>query len=82
MVARVEGLDRLADVSQDHLPVLRTMHDVGTKWVQTFLKENQSLTFRLGYHSVCVALLLVLNVKHLLVYSCMKQKGGIPAKKL
>ncbi|KAK1421712.1 hypothetical protein QVD17_24264 [Tagetes erecta] len=27
------------------------MHDVGAKWVQTFLKENQSLAFRLGYHS-------------------------------
>ncbi|KAM0061235.1 putative Macro domain, histidine triad, aprataxin, aprataxin, C2HE/C2H2/C2HC zinc finger [Helianthus debilis subsp. tardiflorus] len=51
VIARAEGLDRLADVSRKHLPILRTMHDVGVKWARTFLKENQSLVFRLGYHS-------------------------------
>ncbi|KAL8196717.1 hypothetical protein R6Q57_024560 [Mikania cordata] len=52
VVARAEGLDRLADVTQEHLPILRTMHDVGMKWAHSFLQENQSLVFRLGYHSV------------------------------
>ncbi|KAI3810954.1 hypothetical protein L1987_20643 [Smallanthus sonchifolius] len=51
VVARAEGLDWLANVSQEHLPILKTMHDVGVKWARTFLKENQSLVFRLGYHS-------------------------------
>ncbi|XP_076939932.1 transcription factor bHLH140-like [Bidens hawaiensis] len=51
VIARAEGLDRLADVNREHLPILRTMHTVGVKWAQTFLKENQSLVFRLGYHS-------------------------------
>lgn len=51
VVARAEGLDRLADVSQEHLPILRNMHAVGVKWAETFLKENELLVFRLGYHS-------------------------------
>ncbi|KAI3771334.1 hypothetical protein L6452_02496 [Arctium lappa] len=51
VISRAEGLDRLADVREEHLPVLRTMHDVGLKWAQTFLSENESLVFRLGYHS-------------------------------
>lgn len=55
VVARVKGLESLSDVGEEHLPILRTMHDVGLKWAQTFLKENESLVFRLGYHSVCGA---------------------------
>ncbi|XP_071722926.1 transcription factor bHLH140 [Rutidosis leptorrhynchoides] len=51
VLARMEGLDRLADVRQEHLPILKTMHAVGLKWAETFLKENDSLIFRLGYHS-------------------------------
>ncbi|XP_023760223.1 transcription factor bHLH140 [Lactuca sativa] len=51
VVARVKGLESLSDVGEEHLPILRTMHDVGLKWAQTFLKENESLVFRLGYHS-------------------------------
>nr|GME08854.1 transcription factor bHLH140 [Ipomoea batatas]GME19944.1 transcription factor bHLH140 [Ipomoea batatas] len=52
VLARVEGLDRLADVSKEHLPLLKTMHAVGLKWAEEFLNENESLIFRLGYHSV------------------------------
>ncbi|KAM4078941.1 hypothetical protein ACB094_09G078100 [Castanea mollissima] len=52
VLARSEGLDRLADVSKDHLQLLKTMHDVGLKWAEKFLQEDASLIFRLGYHSV------------------------------
>ncbi|XP_050243988.1 transcription factor bHLH140 isoform X3 [Quercus robur] len=52
VLARSEGLDRLSDVSKDHLQLLKTMHDVGLKWAEKFLQEDASLIFRLGYHSV------------------------------
>ncbi|OIT21158.1 PREDICTED: transcription factor bHLH140 [Nicotiana attenuata] len=51
VLARVEGLDRLADVQKEHLTLLKTMHSVGLKWAEMFLSENNSLIFRLGYHS-------------------------------
>uniref|UniRef100_A0A5B7BT05 Transcription factor bHLH140 n=1 Tax=Davidia involucrata TaxID=16924 RepID=A0A5B7BT05_DAVIN len=51
VLARSEGLDRLADVHKEHLQLLRTMHDVGLKWAEKFLSEDESLIFRLGYHS-------------------------------
>ncbi|KAL8140735.1 hypothetical protein V2J09_006756 [Rumex salicifolius] len=52
VLARLEGLDRLADVSQEHLHLLRTMHGVGINWAKKFLQDDESLIFRLGYHSV------------------------------
>ncbi|KAJ8551045.1 hypothetical protein K7X08_000415 [Anisodus acutangulus] len=52
VLARVEGLDRLADVQKEHMSLLKTMHSVGLKWAEKFLSENNSLIFRLGYHSV------------------------------
>lgn len=52
VLTRVEGLDCLADVCEDHLQLLKTMHSAGLKWAERFLHENDSLTFRLGYHSV------------------------------
>ncbi|KAF6170376.1 hypothetical protein GIB67_014306 [Kingdonia uniflora] len=51
VLARKDGLDRLADVREEHLPLLKTMHDVGEKWAKKFLSEDPSLIFRLGYHS-------------------------------
>ncbi|CAA2966777.1 transcription factor bHLH140 isoform X2 [Olea europaea subsp. europaea] len=51
VLARGEGLDRLADVCREHLSLLKTMHAVGLKWAEKFLDENKSLVFRLGYHS-------------------------------
>ncbi|XP_038906054.1 transcription factor bHLH140 isoform X2 [Benincasa hispida] len=51
VVARHEGLDQLADVCGEHLPLLRTMHAVGLKWIDKFFHEDASLVFRLGYHS-------------------------------
>lgn len=51
VVARAAGLDQLADVRPEHLQLLRTMHNVGLKWAEKFLTENESLVFRLGYHS-------------------------------
>nr|GEU49869.1 transcription factor bHLH140 [Tanacetum cinerariifolium] len=51
VLARDEGLERLADVGREHLPILRTLHAVGLKWAEAFIKENESLIFRLGYHS-------------------------------
>ncbi|KAI9077760.1 hypothetical protein K1719_040246 [Acacia pycnantha] len=51
VLARTKGLDCLADVQNDHLHLLKRMHDVGLKWAEKFLHENASLVFRLGYHS-------------------------------
>lgn len=52
MLSRFDGLDRLADVRNEHLQILQTMHAVGMKWAEKFLHEDASLAFRLGYHSV------------------------------
>lgn len=52
VVARHEGLDQLADVCTEHLPLLRTMHAMGLKWIHKFFHEDAPLVFRLGYHSV------------------------------
>ncbi|CAN4106144.1 unnamed protein product [Withania somnifera] len=52
VLARVKGLDCLEDVQKEHVTLLKTMHSVGLKWAEKFLSENNSLTFRLGYHSV------------------------------
>ncbi|KAL2509968.1 transcription factor bHLH [Forsythia ovata] len=52
VLARGEGLNRLADVRREHLSLLKTMYAVGLKWTEKFLDENKSLAFRLGYHSV------------------------------
>ncbi|KAL6987864.1 Carboxylic ester hydrolase [Sarracenia purpurea var. burkii] len=51
VLARYEGLDRLADVSKEHLQLLRTMHAVGMKWTDKCFSEDKTLVFRLGYHS-------------------------------
>ncbi|KAH7510477.1 hypothetical protein FEM48_ZijujUnG0125000 [Ziziphus jujuba var. spinosa] len=50
VLARHQGLDRLADVRNEHLHLLKTMHAVGLKWAEKFLQEDASLVFRLGYH--------------------------------
>ncbi|CAN6295455.1 unnamed protein product [Urochloa humidicola] len=52
VISRTDGLDSLADVKKEHLPLLRRMHSAGVKWAQKFLEEGASLVFRLGYHSV------------------------------
>lgn len=52
MLSRLPGLDGLADVRKEHLPLLKTMHSAGLKWAEKFLHEDASSTFRLGYHSV------------------------------
>ncbi|GJN31161.1 hypothetical protein PR202_gb19524 [Eleusine coracana subsp. coracana] len=52
VISRTNGLDSLADVKKEHLPLLRKMHSAGVKWAQKFLEEDMSLEFRLGYHSV------------------------------
>ncbi|KAI8557053.1 hypothetical protein RHMOL_Rhmol05G0304300 [Rhododendron molle] len=51
VLARYEGLDRLADVRKENLQLLRTMHDVGLKWAEKYLSEDKTLIFRFGYHS-------------------------------
>lgn len=53
VLSRLDGLDSLEDAKKEHLPLLRSMHSAGVKWVQKFLSEDSSLSFRLGYHSVC-----------------------------
>ncbi|XP_074587896.1 transcription factor bHLH140 isoform X2 [Curcuma longa] len=52
VVSRLQGLDSLSDVREEHLPLLKKMHSAGLKWTQMFLNEDASLMFRLGYHSV------------------------------
>ncbi|KAJ1297594.1 hypothetical protein BS78_01G388500 [Paspalum vaginatum] len=52
VISRMDGLDSLADVKKEHLPLLRRMHSAGVKWAQKFLEEDADLVFRLGYHSV------------------------------
>ncbi|KAJ0088338.1 hypothetical protein Patl1_31382 [Pistacia atlantica] len=52
VLARCDGLDHLADVSKEHLQLLKMMHAMGLKWAEKFLLEDASLVFRLGYHSV------------------------------
>lgn len=52
VLARLDGLDRLADVHLGHLQLLKTMYEVGIKWVEKFLEDDDSLIFRLGFHSV------------------------------
>ncbi|XP_057815325.2 transcription factor bHLH140 [Cryptomeria japonica] len=52
VVARLHGLDSLADVQKEHLPLLREIHSMGEKWVASFLQEDPISIFRLGYHSV------------------------------
>ncbi|KAH9310082.1 hypothetical protein KI387_037993, partial [Taxus chinensis] len=50
VVSRLPGLDSLADVQKEHLPVLREVHSMGEKWAASFLQEDPTLIFRLGYH--------------------------------
>jgi Scavenger mRNA decapping enzyme C-term binding len=52
VLSRLNGLDCLEDAKEEHLPMLRSMHSTGVKWVKKFLSEDPSLIFRLGYHSV------------------------------
>ncbi|KAG8377052.1 hypothetical protein BUALT_Bualt09G0127900 [Buddleja alternifolia] len=52
VLARADGLDSIADVRREHIPLLKTMHAVGLKWAEKLINENGSLLFRLGYHSV------------------------------
>ncbi|MCL7026540.1 hypothetical protein MKW94_014170 [Papaver nudicaule] len=51
VVLRKDGLDRLADVRKEHLPLLKIAHAVGVKWAMKFIFDEPSLVFRLGYHS-------------------------------
>ncbi|CAA7406259.1 unnamed protein product [Spirodela intermedia] len=51
VVSRLEGVDQLADVRKEHLPLLRKMHEAGMRCAAKFLSDDPSLTFRLGYHS-------------------------------
>ncbi|KAG0452438.1 hypothetical protein HPP92_025102 [Vanilla planifolia] len=51
VIARLPGLDCLADLRCNHLPLLKKMHVVGLKWAEKFTNDDPSLVFRLGYHS-------------------------------
>ncbi|XP_024536868.1 transcription factor bHLH140 isoform X2 [Selaginella moellendorffii] len=52
VVSRKAGLDSIADVTNEHLPLLREMHAVGERWAKKLVEEDNTLVFRLGYHSV------------------------------
>ncbi|KAK9124560.1 hypothetical protein Sjap_014162 [Stephania japonica] len=51
VVARMDGLDCLADACEEHLHLLKAMHAMGEKWAKKSISEDASLIFRLGYHS-------------------------------
>ena len=53
VLSRANGLDSLADVRREHLPLLKAMHSAGLKLAEKFCTDDASLIFRLGYHSVC-----------------------------
>ncbi|XP_009628444.1 transcription factor bHLH140 isoform X3 [Nicotiana tomentosiformis] len=80
VLARIEGLDRLADVQKEHLTLLKTMHSVGLKWAEMFLSENNSLIFRLGYHSVPSMRQLHLHVDSVDVIDEVSQNGKATLK--
>ncbi|OAE26275.1 hypothetical protein AXG93_626s1100 [Marchantia polymorpha subsp. ruderalis] len=52
VLSRKQGLDALEDARQEHIALLEHMHSLGEKWAASFLKEDSSLVFRAGYHSV------------------------------
>ncbi|XP_057808168.1 transcription factor bHLH140 isoform X2 [Salvia miltiorrhiza] len=52
VIARLPGLDSIADVRTEHIPLLKEMHAVGLKWAEKFILEDKSQSFRLGYHSI------------------------------
>ncbi|XP_010676789.2 transcription factor bHLH140 [Beta vulgaris subsp. vulgaris] len=52
VLARLDGLDCLSNVCQEHLQLLKKMHQVGMEWVEKFILEDESLIFRLGFHSI------------------------------
>ncbi|KAF3778919.1 Transcription factor [Nymphaea thermarum] len=52
IVARLHGLDSLADVRKEHIQLLKEMQSVGLRWAKKFTSEDPSTGFRLGYHSV------------------------------
>ncbi|KAM0953657.1 putative Macro domain, HIT-like domain, histidine triad, aprataxin, HIT-like superfamily [Dioscorea sansibarensis] len=52
VLSRANGLDSLADVRREHLPLLKAMHSAGLKLAEKFCTDDASLIFRLGYHSV------------------------------
>ncbi|XP_020585872.1 transcription factor bHLH140 isoform X2 [Phalaenopsis equestris] len=52
VTSRLPGLDCLADIRREHLPMLQKMHAAGLKWAEKFSSDDPSLVFRLGYHSV------------------------------
>ncbi|KAI0531235.1 hypothetical protein KFK09_000788 [Dendrobium nobile] len=52
VTSRLPGLDCLAEIRREHLPMLQKMHAAGLKWAEQFSRHDPSLVFRLGYHSV------------------------------
>ncbi|XAR68791.1 hypothetical protein NMG60_11000157 [Bertholletia excelsa] len=51
VLARLEGLEHLADAHKEHIDLLRKMHTVGLKWAEKCTSEDETLIFRIGYHS-------------------------------
>ncbi|XP_057862427.2 transcription factor bHLH140 [Cryptomeria japonica] len=52
VISRMNGLNSLEDAGKEHLQHLQNIHNLGQEWVAKFLNEDQSMIFRLGYHSV------------------------------
>ncbi|KAK1312410.1 hypothetical protein QJS10_CPA07g01152 [Acorus calamus] len=52
ILSRLNGLDQLRDVRKEHLHLMKKMHSIGLEWAKKFIIDDNSMVFRLGYHSV------------------------------
>lgn len=51
VVSRLDDLDSIDDLRSSHVTLLQDMHNLGQTLVQSSLQQDQSLVFRMGYHS-------------------------------
>lgn len=52
VLASVDGLDSPYDLRQEHLPLLYQMVKLGRRWAGRASKEDPTLRFRFGFHTV------------------------------
>ncbi|KAI5068388.1 hypothetical protein GOP47_0016733 [Adiantum capillus-veneris] len=51
VVSRLDGLDNIGELRHTHLSLLHDIHSLGMSFVQSSLQQDDSLVFRMGYHS-------------------------------
>jgi aprataxin len=52
VLASVDALDSPYDLRQEHLPLLDQMVKLGRRWAGRASKEDPTLRFRFGFHTV------------------------------